>query len=73
MYSTWETYDVTVRFTLRAMNADHAADLVEYMLKDMEQYDQLPDWQITSAEPLVEPDAAYHARIEDGETPSSIN
>jgi hypothetical protein len=37
------------------------------MLKDIEEYDQLPEWWIPGVE-CAEPDALYHARITEGET-----
>ncbi len=62
-----KSYDVTVRFNIPAMNEEHAMDLIEYMLKDMEEIDQLPKWWIPGVE-CAEPDALYQARIAEGET-----
>jgi hypothetical protein len=67
MEQRMKNYDVTVRFTIPAMNEEHAMDLIEYMLKDMEEYDQLPEWWIDGGK-CAEPDALYHARIAEGET-----
>lgn len=62
------TYDVSVSFELPAESEQAAIDFARELLEGLEQYDQLPYWYITAAEPLAEPDEAYRSRIENGET-----
>jgi hypothetical protein len=68
-----QTFDVSVSFELPAESEQAAIDFARELLEGLEQYDQLPYWYITAAEPVSEPDEAYHARIEGGETAPLTN
>lgn len=63
-----QTFDVSVSFELPAECEQDAIDFARELLEGLEQYDQLPYWYITAAEPVMEPDEAYRSRIENGET-----
>jgi hypothetical protein len=63
-----KSYDVSVSFELPAESEQAAIDYARDLLEGLEQYDQLPYWYITAAEPVVEPDEAHRARLKNGET-----
>jgi hypothetical protein len=64
----WKTHEVTVSFTLRAMDEEHAMNIMEIILTELEEYDQIPEWWVKDATEAMTPDEIYEGRIAEGET-----